>query len=447
MAYTDIATINIALQTSGVSSVGFGTPMFITSSRYFPERVRSYGSLTEAAEDLPTGSDAYKALTAFFSNSPSVALVKIGRRDADLELSVPSSATSASLTFYASNGSTTYTLPISITGAANGAAVATAIAAAIEGDSNIGALVVASATSNTVAIDVAGSANSFWVKNLSSNITETYNSIETAAEVMTAIVDEDDDFYFVTADDHSQAFVLALAADIEARTKMYFTSSSEVGSLGVYNEGAATDTLGKLADLGYFRSKGIYSDTADTTFPECAYVGYNAMFLAGSVTWTNLNIALPAAKDPSSGFALSTTQKSNLDNRNAAFVEAKGGLKILRGGKVAGGERIDIIHGRDNLESDLDAAYTNLLVSQQGSKVPYNDQGISLLESTCSGVLTRYVRRNFINPNFTTNFPRIDSIPVSERQTRHYSQGTFKAELTGAIEFVTVNGILALDLA
>lgn len=447
MAYQDIATINIALQTAGITTEGFGTPLFITSSRYFPERVRTYGSLLEAAEDLPTTSAAYKALTGFFSNTPSVSAVKIGRREADLDLVVATPSTSASLTFYANDGTTTYPLTISITGSVDASAVATAIAAAIEGDSDIGPLVVASASSGTVSIDVAGAAYSFWVKNLSSNLSETYSSIETASEVMSAISEEDNDFYFVTAEDHTQAFVLALAADVEARTKLYFTSSQESASLGVYNAGASTDTLGKLRDLGLFRTKGMFSDTANTTYPECAYVGYNAPFLAGSVTWTNLNIALPAAKDPVTGFTLSTTQKSNLDNRNAAFVEIKGGLNILRGGKVAGGERVDIIRGRDNLDSDLDVAYTNLLVSQQGSKVPYNDEGITALEAVCSGVLTRYVTRNFINSNFKVSFPRIDKVPTSDKQARQYNLGKFSAELTGAIEFVSINGTLALDLS
>jgi len=446
MAYQDIANINISLQTSGVTSIGFGTPLFITSSRYFPERVRSYSSITEAAEDLPTSSNAYKAVAAFLSNTPSPSVVKIGRREADLELTVLTGSTSASLTFYASDGTDTFALPVNITSAADASAVATAIAAAIEGDSDIGALVVATASSGTVSVDVANSNYTFWVKNLSSSLSEEYTSTETASEVMAALDAEDSDFYFVTADDHTQTFVLALAADVEARTKMYFFSSQEQASIATYNEGAATDTLGKIADVGYNRTKGMFSDVADTTFPECVYVGYNSVFDAGSVAWSNLQLTIAPAKDPLTGAVLSTTQKSNLNDRKAAYVEKKGGLNVLRGGKVASGEYIDVIRGRDNLDVDLDTAYTNLLVNQQGSKIPYNDTGISKLEATCKGILNLYVNRGFINSNYILNFPKSDAIPLVDKQARIYRQGSFQAELTGAILFVELTGTLSLDL-
>ena len=67
MAYIDLVTTNISLETNAVSTAGFGTPIFIGAHNWFPERVRSYGSLTEASADLPTDSDEYIALQGFFS--------------------------------------------------------------------------------------------------------------------------------------------------------------------------------------------------------------------------------------------------------------------------------------------------------------------------------------------------------------------------------------------
>lgn len=446
MAYQDIANINISLQTSGVSAIGFGTPLFVTAHRYFKERVRAYSTLTDAAVDLPTTSNAYKAVQAFFSNTPSPAIIKIARREADLDLTVKSTSTGASLTFYADDGDTTYALPITLTGQVDAAAVATAIAAAIEGDSDIGALVIASATTNTVSVDVANSSYTFWVRNLSSDLTETYNTTETAAEIMAGLTAEDDDFYFVTADDHTSTFVLAMAADVEARTKMYFFSVAEQTALAAYSEGASTDILGKIRDAGYNRTKGMFSHVADTTFPECTYAAYNSPFLAGSVTWTNLTVALVPAQDPLTGYALSSTQKGYLGDKSAAYVEKLGGLNVLRNGSVASGEKIDTIRGRDNLVVDLDTAYTNLLLSQQGTKIPYNDEGITKLEAVCRNTLNRYVDRKFINNNFEVYFPSIDKVPTADKANRIYQQGTFKAELTGAIETIVLTGTLTLSL-
>lgn len=104
------------------------------------------------------------------------------------------------------------------------------------------------------------------------------------------------------------------------------------------------------------------------------------------------------------------------------------------------------IRGRDNLQVDLDTAYTNFLVSQQGSKLPYNNSGIAQLEGICRDVLSRYVIRGFINTNFTTDFPNESKVPVADKQARIYQSGSFKAELSGAIELVAITGVLSLDL-
>lgn len=446
MAYQDIAQVTIALQSAGVSSLGFGTPLFASSHRHFPERVRAYTSLTAAAQDLPTSSNAYKAVQAFFSNTPSPSVVKIGRRDADLTITVATGSTAASLVVFATDGTNQYSVNVDVTGQADEDAVAAAIAAAIEADPDVGPLVVAASSTNTVTIDVASATYGFWIQNLSDELTESYTSTETATALLAALTAEDDDFYFFSAEDHSEAFVLAAAADIEARTKLYFTSVSEQSALTAYVEGAATDILGKLSDGGYFRTNGMFHQDADTAFPECTYIGYNAPFTAGSVTWTNLQVALPIGQNPSTGNPLSATEKGYLEDRNAAYVDNIGGLNVLRGGKTAAGERIDNIRGRDNLQIDMDAEYTNFLLSQQGGKVPYNDAGIGQLEGICRSVLARYVARGFINENYSTDFPREDQVPTADKAARIYQQGTFLAELTGAIEVVKITGVLSLNL-
>lgn len=446
MAYQDISTVTIALQTAGVTSQGFGIPLFASSHRYFPERVRAYNSLTEAAADLPADSAAYKAVAGYFSNTPRPTTVKVGRRTADLDLTVATGSTGASFTIFATDGTDTFSLNVSVSGELDEDAVASAIVASITADTDIDPLVTVSASANVVSIDVSGASNEFWVKDLSDELSETYNSTETAAELIADLIVEDDDFYFFSADDHTETFVLAAAATIESLTKMYFFSVSEQAALTAYNEGSATDILGKVSDAGYFRTKGFFHQAADTAFPETTYVGYNAPFQAGSVTWTNLQVALPVSQDPSTSLALTSTQKGYLEDRNAAYVDRIGGLNIIRNGKVASGEKIDAVRGRDNLQVDMDTEYTNFLLAQQGGKVPYNNIGIGQLEGICRNVLARYVVRGFINDNYTTNFPREDQISLTDKQNSIYRSGLFRAELSGAIEIVEITGVLSLDL-
>ena len=272
---------------------------------------------------------------------------------------------------------------------------------------------------------------------------------ETPAEAISAIQAEDNDWYFLTAESHDNTDVLAYANAVESLEKLYVTSSAEDTALTDYTEGSSTDTLAGLKEGNFDRSHGFFHHEADTAFPECTLVAYNAVYPAGSVSWTNLQLPLSASQDPSSGVPLSTAQKGYLLDRNASFTERLGANTIInRGGKVASGEWMDNIRGRDSLESDINTALQILLASQQGGKLPYNQQGIGMIESAVDNVLFRYSQnpRNFINQNYRLTFPSINDVPTADREARVYQSGSFKAELQGAINSTVITGSLAVQL-
>jgi len=444
MTYKNISTVNIALQNASLTSVGFGTPLFVSSHNYFPERVRAYSSLQDAAVDLPTTSKAYKALQSGFGTSPRPAVIKVGRRDSDTTLTVADGSTTGSLTVFVKDGTDIFSVAVSVSGA-NANAVAAEIVSAIEANTDIDGNITISATDEVISIAADGSALVYF-SNISTNIADTYASTETAPQVLVAIEAEDNDFYFISADDHSETFVLAMATAIEATSKMYFFSAYEAGAVSAYVDGTSSDILGKIKTAKHFRTKGLFHQSADTDFPEMKYVGFNAGFTAGSVSWSNLVISLAASTSPVTGLNLSTTEKGSVDARNAAFIEDLGS-SVLRNGRTASGESIDIIRGRDNLNYDMTTELVRLLISQTGSKIPYNDAGILQLSAVVRGVLNRYVDRAFINPNFVVNFPRLSKVSASDKSNRIYTQGTWQAELTNAIEIVDpIQGILSIDL-
>lgn len=452
MTYRNLTNINISLQTASLTRQGFGVPLFASSHRYFPERVRSYTSLQEASQDLPTTSNAYKAVQGYFSVSPSPSVVKIGRRDADLTLTVASGATSASLVVFATDGTATHSVTVNVTGQVSNTAVASAIAAAIEADPNVGPLVVASASTNTVSIDVASASVDFWVKSLSSNLSESYASTETPVELITAISDEDDDYYFFSCEDHSETFVLAAAAAIESRLKLYFTSVQDSNTLMPYVAGSSTSIAGKIADAGYDRTKVFFHHQANSVFPETTHVAANAPFLAGSVVWANIRLPLPVSQNPATGKALTSTEKGYLEAMNVSYLERSVGTGVtlqgsnLRNNKVASGEWIENIRGRDSMTVDLDAEYLILLTSRRGSKIPYTDEGVALLKNTCRNVLESYVLRGFIKPNYRLNFTPVSQVSSANKQIGLYNGGTFNAELQQGILFVDLTGTLSVSL-
>ena len=452
MTYRNLTNINISLATTNVTRQGFGTPVFASAHRYFPERVRAYTSLQAASEDLPTSSNAYKAVQGFFSLNPAPAVVKVGRREADLELTVASGATKASLVFHAMSAGVTYSLPINITGQVDQDAVASAIATAIEGDADIGDLVVASAATGTVSIDVASAASDFWVSDLSDELSEVYNTTESASELISALSDEDDDYYFFLADDHTETFQLEASADIEARLKMYFTSTQDVSALTPYTAGSATDVGGKIKDSGRDRTKVYFHHNADTVFPECIHVAVNAPYDAGSVAWANVRLPLSISQNPNTGRALTATEKGYLEDRNMSYGERAVSTGVtsdgttLRNNLTPSGEWISNVRGRDNMQVDLDAEMLTLLLSQKGTRIPYSDEGIALIKASVRNVLDIYVLRNFIRADYELDFTKASDMPLTAKQQGLYDGASFSAELAQGILFVDLTGSLTLNL-
>lgn len=442
-AITDIANVTISLTGVTVSRQGYGTPVFLSKHRFTEERVASYSSLSALALDFPTTSNTYKAAVGFFSNTPSAPAFKVGRIDADLKLTPTTVATGKVYGLTIKSGALSATVSVTATGSDTNLTIATAVAAAVEA-SAVGPNVVATAATGVVTIVPTGTFN-FKVSALK-ELTDSYTSVVTAPTALQAVVDADADVYFVTAEDHSEAFVLALAADVEARKMEYGVCVAGASNYGSYVKGTAIsgDILGKLSDAGYNRTFGLYHQDADVSFPELTYIGVNAPFDAGSVVWTNNVISLIVSKNVD-GNILTGTQQNNLSARNATFIRLEGGQNATRGGLVASGEWIDNIRGRDWLENELKANLTALLLSQKGGKLNYDNGGINQVRSVIAKTLDEGVRRNFINDNYTISLPDERDVTSAKKGAGLLDQGTFKAELSGAILLINLFGTLAVS--
>lgn len=343
MALENIVTVDITLNTTTVSRQGFGTPIFVSANSYFPERTRGYTSLTSAKDDIPEDSPTYKALQGFFSQQPSVPLVYVGRRDVDETLITPSAiVVGKAYSFGLAVGTGT---PVTVSHTAivgnDEEDVVDAWITALTAIPVVGITPTKVGTGATAKLKLVSSTQPAVISNLI-RVTDSYVTTETASAVLSAIEEENTDWYFMTAEDHTEAFVLQMAEAIEARTKIYGVSVQEAGALSALAD-PATDILGKLKAANYFRTVGIWHHEADTKFIECAFIGYNAPFDAGSVTWNLERLqGVPASADPTTGKRLTYTQKNNLASRNANFVDLIDGVVATREGKVMAGEWIDL---------------------------------------------------------------------------------------------------------
>ena len=447
MAYQPMVTVNISLKTTPIQRASFGIPLFIGSHAFFTERTRSYSRTSDVAEDFPTTSDEYIAAAGAFSQDNSPNLIKIGRRAVDTVILTPDAVTSAGQTFTVTvtgtDGVPTSATFTTTTGTETASDVVTDLLADL-------GTITGVTISGTVGINLSPSTAAPFSVSAIKRLEAVSTSTEDPEDTLVAIEEFDDEWYFASASDHTQAYTNAMAAAIESRNKIYFFSTSDVSTYGAYSD-ASADQLSKVKDLGYLRTSGWYHDEADTVFPELTYIVIGSVYDPGKGVWANkaVSVAGGSARN-SDGNYLTVNQKTNLEARNGNFVEQVGGGPTTspKSGKVAGGEWVDVIRNRDFMV----ARSTEALVSymKKSPVVGYIQPGIDGLESKLNAVFSRYVstdkETNILdseNP-FTISFKKASEISPEEKATRVFT-GTFALKLAGAIQIANISGTMSYN--
>lgn len=457
MAYSPIANVSIVIQATPLTQEGFGTPLFITNHRQFQDRIREYSNLTSVGEEFGTDSEAYKAARAVFRQSPSVGSVKIGRRDGYLLVTPPDAslpdATSTSVTIevFSETGTTLATETIAFTTTEENQP-ATAIVDGLVtafGTTTLGTYLTATDDSTAMRLTLIsdGDGKYFEVNGEAVELTPSYVYDETPAATLVAIEELDTDWYFVTAQDNSSAYVTAMSAELTPTRGIYFVSSADVANLVAYRADLTnTDIFATLRNNNQDRAVTFFHQGRENDdYPELAFCGANAPYDAGSVNWVNIEVVgLGASIDPVRGRVLTTTQKTNLEARNANYVEVEAGVAYIRGGKTAGGEWIDLIRGVDWLTSDMSLSLRRLLNSQKGGKLVYTDKGTAVVREVVSSSLQRAVNRNFITADFSVDIPQVSDISTLDKLARVLNGVTFSATAAGAINIINVRGTVGV---
>lgn len=452
MAYNPLADVNISLATATFERVGFGTPLFIASTRAFETRTQIYNDLPAVvAGGHSTTSAVYLAAQSVFSPTNGLNKFIVGRREANSVISIdhaPAQNEAFGITIGVNDGDSVVINYVEAGASPTQESVLTAIRDLIDADTEVAAhvttVVSGSGAAATLTIS-ATTATDVFTTSAISNLVETFTSSESAADVYSAVARENDSFYTVSADDKTTAFVLEMAATVNAQEKQYWVSINEADSYGVLSD-PATDTLGQLRAGNFARVVGIYHQDAERTYPELAELGFNLPFSAGQIVWGNDVTTGVAASANESGQILNVQEKTNLLARNAAFWDRQGGQTFFNSDVFTmSGERPENIRGLDAMAADMKTEMSSFLLRQVGSKVPYNDVGIAQVESVIDRVLSRYVQRGFIEAGYVITVPRANTISADKRASQLFDELTFVAQLTGAITMTEIRGTLQLD--
>lgn len=452
MAYTPIVNVDITLNTSGSTREGFGLPLFLSAHDVFEERVRGYTSISEVSEDFDSTSAVYLAAQALWSQTPKVSQFYVGRRNLQYSVMVTSLGAvgdTYNMTVVTNNGAIgTY----KVTGTAESTAqgILQELKGYIEGDAAVSPTVSVSlsgeGSSAAILITPKDEDNDFVRVSISgSTLTMSTTAADTAEQAIKRVEDYNNDWYFIATDERNETFVKAMSDAIQARTKIFFTATAATDVLNGTNISSATDIGAYLSTKGATRTVLVWHDEAASTYPEVAYIAYGAPYDAGSIAWGNAILSgVDYSRQPSNDRPLNSTQKAALEARSVNYVDYEGGNSIMRSGKTVGGEWIDIIRGRDWLESDLKGSLRDLLINQKGGKITYDDRGITRIRQVIESSLQRGINREFLS-SYTVTMPKSADVDVADKRSRILKGVKFTGILAGAILSVNLQGTLSYE--
>lgn len=184
----------------------------------------------------------------------------------------------------------------------------------------------------------------------------------------------------------------------------------------------------------------VFYHTVIGEHPDAALVGELGNQVVGSITWKfkTLKGITPIEV---------TADELRLIHQDGAIAYVtKAGKPQTSEGIVSSGEYIDVMHGKDWIKFNMEAAIQNGLANSP--KIPYNNSGISLLEIQATTVLQQAFSQGIIdkddngNARYTVTTKPRSEMSYEDRTARKYDGLSFTYEAEGAIHESEIKGEL-----
>jgi len=455
MTINNNVLVNVLVESPPVAGAVFGVPALAANAGSlgvgFTERVRFYETAGAVAADLTAGDiDAAVAgaLTTGFSQSPRVSKMAVIRLDA--------AASPMQLTWTIGGGAAAggEVSTITIDGIEGSY---TSIAAGTAADVAAGLRADLTTVLAALAVTVSGAGVTVVVTGDTVDDVFSYSSSVLAPFTVATAVDESGleiasslaDAVALPASAGWYAFTLQSRADIhqleaaiwvEANERLFLAQSSSPDILTA----SVSDLASVLAALNYQRT-GVMYYGVDASFAAFAWLCTTLQADPDAVTtiWAYKTLEGVAAE------AFSSTQRANLDVKNANYYPSFFGQGATWSGVTADGQKIDIRVTLDWVTARSREALASLLlrVSNLNRKIPYTDEGISQVSAVVRAVLIQGENAGHFTPGSSTvSQPLAANVSPVDKAAR-LLRLEFVAELAGAIELVTVSGFVTFQLS
>lgn len=422
----DIVNVVITDETTAIATASFNVPLVLATFTNFSERTRTYTNITEVGADFSSSSKPYKMAAQLFGQSGVIGAtppsIVIGRRQVDTVTYTPTVADNTAYTVTLNGAPYLFTSGVGATATT----IVTGLKAAIGSPTGI---TVSGTTTLILTTTVLGTP---WSVTASTNLVGVNTATETWPDALLAVDAENDVWYCLTAETQVVAEQEALSDTIQAMEKIYGLSSADT----VAPTTGITDIGYKLNAKSASRTFGVYSGTAATEYPECAWIGSQLAVTPGSNDWF-----LKRANGVTRSI-LNSTQLTNLRAKSWNFYNAKGGVDVFRDGNMFDEKPNDVQIGKDWLKARLqEGIYFRMINSL---KVPLTDQGMLILENEIRAVCSLAESNGLIDSGWTISTPTVQSIPPSLRAQRAVGVFVIRARLQGSVRSVDINFFLSV---
>ena len=438
MSLDSIIDIDIALSSPSVSRAGFGTPMLLASGlgAGFTERIRFYGSASEAAADTDLSSTAIARVTTMFSQALAPNQVAVGRREAavaQVDTLVVTAAADGVYTVTINGVDYSFTASSSTV-----TLIRDGLISAINGGTEPVTAAAVSTDTLTLTADVAGTPFFAAVVN-SITISTSVDNVGVSTEIA-AVNAENSNWYGLVLETRSDTDILLAAGQIESMKKIFIAQTNSADMITA----ATTDIANQLKSLSYRRTHVAYISDNSNTYDAALIAGFlSADFDATAPTATHLILQGVASEE------LGTSAQNYLEAANAGYYSTLFGLPAVANCLTAAGYDLELIVTVDWVQARMSEAVAQLFSNQANAhkRIGFDDIGFQMVAAEAEGAaLVGEDVGHFIKGTVVFEVPaRADvataDVAISKLRMR------FGAQYSGRTKSVSVQGYVSQSFA
>lgn len=427
-----IITVSITSATSTASQAGFGLPMILAQHTHNTDKYRLYSSLAGMVTDgFVAGEPAYRAATSILSQDPHPTQFAIGRATRDQKQKIKLTPVVLATTAY-----TVYVNGVAATFTSDATPLAAEICAGLKIaiDALAKPVVVVDASPYiTIESSTIPDAFSFYVNNRYlfkiENLTPDLGGANGVAQDLADICLDYNDWYMLHLCNQGTAVIQAAAAYIETVDKQMIVSSADSD---IYNSGSTTD-IGYILHLAaYNNTSVIHHPKSLVTYPCCGWAGRCLPDDPGEITWAFKTVT------GSDSIAYTDSERTAMEDKMVNYYTSYNSLPRMYWGTGASGLFIDITHSLDFMKSRLQESLFTLMANSK--KIPFNDVGITTLETVVRAVLQMCVGQGILNEGFTVTVPKASDVSAPDKALRKLTMVSFNGVFQGAIHSCNISG-------